>query len=49
MKEEITKVVMNFFEVEMMPEGVNETIIVLIPKGNDPKTSKITGPSIYAM
>lgn len=40
LKEDVTKAVMKFFEDGVMPEGVNETVIVLIPKGNDPKNIK---------
>ena len=36
MKDEVTDAVINFFEDGIMPEGVNETVIVLIPKGADP-------------
>ena len=38
------KGVMEFFESGAMPTGVNETVIVLIPKGNDPQTVKDYSP-----
>lgn len=39
-KEDVTKAVIKFFEDGAMPEGVNDTVIVLIPKGKYPKTIK---------
>lgn len=40
MKEEVTNAVIKFFEDGIMPEGINETVIVLIPKGNNPQSIK---------
>jgi hypothetical protein len=40
LKEEILAAVRNFFKDGTMPEGINETIIGLVPKHNDPKTLK---------
>jgi hypothetical protein len=40
MKDEVTKAVIKFFKDGVMPEGVNETVIVLIPKGSDPESIK---------
>lgn len=36
----MTNAVINFFEDGIMPEGINETVIVLIPKGNNPQSIK---------
>jgi hypothetical protein len=38
LKEEIIHAVKDFFRSGVMPEGVNETTIVLIPKVNEPET-----------
>jgi hypothetical protein len=40
LKDEILAAVRIFFKDGTMPEGINETIIVLVPKHNDPKTLK---------
>ena len=40
LKEDVVKGVMEFFDSGAMPTGVNETVIVLIPKGNEPQTVK---------
>jgi hypothetical protein len=39
-KEDIIQAVKNFFEKGVMPDGVNETAIVLIPKNNNPSSLK---------
>jgi hypothetical protein len=38
LKDEIIGVVKDFFRTGIMPKGVNETTIVLIPKVDDPET-----------
>lgn len=40
LKEELIQGVLNFFADGVMPDGVNETTIVLIPKNNDPISIK---------
>jgi hypothetical protein len=40
MKNDITKVVHDFFVTGKMPKGVNETAITLIPKKDDPELLK---------
>jgi hypothetical protein len=40
LKEDVTKAVQAFFASGIMPEGANETCIVLIPKTNHPKSMK---------
>lgn len=40
LKEEVIQGVLNFCADGIMPEGVNETTIVLIPKGNEPQCIK---------
>lgn len=40
MKEDIIPAVQKFFDTGQMPEGVNDTCIVLIPKVSNPKTLK---------
>jgi hypothetical protein len=37
MKDDVTKAVKDFFSKGVMPEGMNDTVIVLIPKGNNPE------------
>lgn len=39
-KSDVVSAVQNFFKEGTMPEGLNDTVIVLIPKGNDPKCLK---------
>lgn len=39
-KEDVIKAVRIFFETGVMPKGVNDTMICLIPKGKDPQTVK---------
>lgn len=36
LKEDVVRAVQNFFVDGLMPPGINDTAIVLIPKGNDP-------------
>jgi hypothetical protein len=38
MKAEVTKAVRDFFRNGILPDGVNDTVIVLIPKGPHPET-----------
>lgn len=38
MKDEVTQAVRNFFRNGIMPEGINDTVIVLIPKGANPES-----------
>jgi hypothetical protein len=40
MHHDVTRAVHHFFEDGIMPEGVNDTAIVLIPKKNDPESLK---------
>jgi hypothetical protein len=40
LKEEVVQAVQRFFDTGIMPEGVNDTVIVLIPKNNDPEALK---------
>uniref|UniRef100_A0A8R7V269 Reverse transcriptase domain-containing protein n=1 Tax=Triticum urartu TaxID=4572 RepID=A0A8R7V269_TRIUA len=40
LKIEVVSAVKRFFVEGTMPEGLNDTVIVLIPKGNDPKNIK---------
>lgn len=40
MKDEVVKGVLNFFEDGTLPEGINDTVIVVIPKGKDPQSLK---------
>lgn len=40
LKNDVIKAVRDFFESGKMPEGVNDTIICLIPKGNEPQHLK---------
>lgn len=40
LKQDVVNAVMKFFEDGMLPEGVNDTFIVFIPKGNNPKCLK---------
>jgi hypothetical protein len=40
LKEDVIKAVQSFFEAGEMPEGVNDTVIVLIPKVQSPETLK---------
>jgi hypothetical protein len=37
LKTEVIRAVKDFFEKGIMPEGINDTIIVLIPKGTNPE------------
>lgn len=39
-KKDVVNAVLNFFKDGIMPEGVNDTVIVLIPKGNNPEYLK---------
>lgn len=39
-KGDVTKAVLSFFDDGIMPEGINDTVIVLIPKGKDPQSLK---------
>lgn len=36
LKKEVTDAVLSFFENGIMPEGINDTTIVLIPKNKNP-------------
>jgi hypothetical protein len=38
LKEDVIKGVKEFFKIGHMPDGVNDTVIVLIPKKNDPES-----------
>jgi ribonuclease HI len=38
MKDDVTKAVKDFFRTGVIPEGLNDTVIVLIPKGPSPET-----------
>jgi hypothetical protein len=40
LKEDVTKAVQAFFALRIMPEGANDTCIVLIPKTKHPKSMK---------
>lgn len=40
LREEVTKGVLNFLENDVLPEGINDTVIVMIPKGKDPQSLK---------
>lgn len=46
MKEEVIKAARNFFETGVMPAGVNDTVIVLIPKKDQPESLKDLRPII---
>jgi hypothetical protein len=37
LKTEVIRAIKDFFEKGIMPEGINDTIIVLIPKGTNPE------------
>ena len=39
-KEDVVEGVQDFFENGILPEGLNDTVIVLIPKGKDPQSLK---------
>ena len=39
-KKDVVSAVLDFFKDDIMPEGVNDTFIVLIPKGNNPECLK---------
>ncbi|XP_073363317.1 uncharacterized protein [Aegilops tauschii subsp. strangulata] len=47
-KDEIVSAVRKFFQTGIMPEGVNEAIIVLIPKTDEPKREKKPDASFCA-
>jgi hypothetical protein len=40
LKEDVVRGVLNFFESGVVPEGIKDTVIVLIPKGSDPQSLK---------
>uniref|UniRef100_A0A8R7U305 Reverse transcriptase domain-containing protein n=1 Tax=Triticum urartu TaxID=4572 RepID=A0A8R7U305_TRIUA len=40
LKDYVTRGVLDFFERGVLPEGTNDTVIVLIPKGKNPQTLK---------
>ena len=44
----VTKAIINFFEDGTIPDGVNKTVIVLIPKEITRKALRTTGRSAYA-
>jgi hypothetical protein len=46
LKMDVVKAVQKFFEDRQMPEGVNDTVIVLIPKVQNPETLKDFRPII---
>uniref|UniRef100_A0A453S5L6 Reverse transcriptase domain-containing protein n=1 Tax=Aegilops tauschii subsp. strangulata TaxID=200361 RepID=A0A453S5L6_AEGTS len=39
-KKDVIEAVLKFFEDGIMPEGINDTVIVLIPKGRNPQSLK---------
>jgi hypothetical protein len=49
MRHDVTRAVQRFFEDGIMPEGVNDTAIVLIPKKSDPESLRILGQLAYVM
>jgi hypothetical protein len=49
LKDEVTQAVRNFFAQGEIPERLNDTVIVLIPKGATKKVLRITNQSAYAM
>jgi hypothetical protein len=49
MRHDVTRAVQRFFEEGIMPEGVNDTAIVLIPKKSDPESLRILGQLAYVM
>jgi hypothetical protein len=38
MREDVSRAVRDFFEKGVMPEGINDTTIVLIPKDKNPES-----------
>lgn len=40
LKDEVIKGVLGFFENGVLPEGINDTVIVMTPKGKDPQSLK---------
>lgn len=40
MRDDVVAAVKEFFVNRVMPEGINDTVIVLIPKGNSPECQK---------
>lgn len=40
LKDEIVRAMQRFFVDRVITEGINDTVIVLIPKGNDPQSLK---------
>jgi hypothetical protein len=48
-KIDVVAAMQKFFLDGVLPEGINDTAIVLIPKDNDSEELKILGQSVYAM
>jgi hypothetical protein len=49
MRHDVTRAVPRFFEDGIMPKGVNDTTIVLIPKKSDPESLKDLRPISLCM